>query len=471
MTESILESISDGVFTVDADWRVTSFNRAAERITGIDRAEAIGKLCHEVFKSNMCEDECPLRRTMKTGKPIIDKKGFCVTYDGERIPISVSTALLIGPDGKAAGGAETFRDLREIEELKEKLQARARDVDLSSHSPAMSKILELLPTIAGSPSTLLIDGETGTGKEVLARAIHRLSPQAGGPFVAVKCGALPDTLLESELFGYKRGAFTGADKDKAGRFKLAEQGTLFLDEIGDVSPALQVKLLRVLQEKEYEALGSTTTEKAKARIICATNKNLRDLVEQGRFRSDLFYRINVIDLSLPPLRHRTEDLPQLAEHFLRIYNQKMRKHIAGFSSDVYAAFYAYAWPGNIRELENVVERAVVLCVDKRIETSLLPPELRAAPPRTATVPAAAAQNAGAAGAKDAGAEAAGTDIRSLKKEAERRAIIDALRERGYKCSAAAHDLGIDKATLYRKIKSYGIPLAPDAPERAARSYE
>ncbi len=453
MTDIILESISDGVFTVDAEWRVTSFNKAAERITGIDRGEAIGKLCHEVFKSNMCEGECPLRRTMRTGKPIIDKKGYCLNPKGERIPISVSTALLIDGEGKTAGGAETFRDLRELEALKERLQERSAEGLFSSRSPAMHRIIELLPTIAGSSASVLIEGETGTGKEVTARAIHRLSDRANGPFIAVNCGALPDTLLESELFGYKRGAFTGADKDKAGRFKLAQNGTLFLDEIGDVSQSLQVKLLRVLQEREYEPLGSTATEKTNARILCATNKNLAELVREGLFRQDLYYRINVISLALPPLRERVEDIPQLAEAFLRKYARAALKPIRAFTPEVFTAFYAYAWPGNIRELENVIERAVVLCGDEEIDVGLLPP---------AMVEAAAHGGREGSGPHVERADSAhgtvGADIRAGKVEFERRLVIDALRRNGNKCASAAHELGIDKATLYRKLKQFGIDL-------------
>ena len=454
MTDIILESISDGVFTVDAEWRVTSFNKAAERITGINRGEAIGKLCHEVFKSNMCEGECPLRRTMRTGKPIIDKKGYCLNPKGERIPISVSTALLIDEEGKTAGGAETFRDLRELEELKERLQARSVEGAYSSRSPAMHRIVELLPTIAGSASSVLIEGETGTGKEVTARAIHRLSDRANGPFIAVNCGALPDTLLESELFGYKKGAFTGADKDKPGRFKLAQNGTLFLDEIGDISQALQVKLLRVLQEREYEPLGSTATEKTNARLLFAANKDLAELVNMGLFRQDLYYRINVIGLSLPPLRERVEDIPQLAETFLRTYAKAAGKEIRGFAPEVFAAFYAYGWPGNIRELENVVERAVVLCGKGEIDLGLLPPAVMDAAAHGGHIVRVSREKR----SDDPARGPAPVDIRAGRGDFERRLVIDTLRRNGNKCAPAAHELGIDKATLYRKLKHLDIDL-------------
>ena len=246
-TDNILESISDGVFTVDPQWRITSFNRAAENITGIRRSEAIGALCCEVFKSNMCESECPLRHTLKTGKPIINKAGYIITVKGERIPVSVSTALLIDETGTVIGGAETFRDLREIEMLKSELKSRAVLGSISSNNAAMEKLFEVVNAAAPTESTILIQGETGTGKELLAHSIHDLSGRKKGPFIAVNCAALPDTLLESELFGYKKGAFTGAEKDKPGRFALAKSGTVFLDEIGEMPLPLQVKLLRVLQ--------------------------------------------------------------------------------------------------------------------------------------------------------------------------------------------------------------------------------
>ncbi|HNT89994.1 MAG TPA: sigma 54-interacting transcriptional regulator, partial [Candidatus Hydrogenedentes bacterium] len=244
-TRIILESISDGVFTVDHEWRVTSSNHAAEEITGIPREEAIGRRCCEVFRASMCETECALRQTMDSGKPIINKSAFIIDANGRRIPISVSTALLRSAQGKIVGGVETFRDLSLVEELRKEIAQRYEVGDMVSRSASMRKLFDVLPQIAASDATVVIEGETGTGKELLARALHTMSARKDGPFVAVNCGALPDTLLESELFGYKEGAFTGADKEKPGRFALAKGGTLFLDEIGDVSAALQVRLLRV----------------------------------------------------------------------------------------------------------------------------------------------------------------------------------------------------------------------------------
>lgn len=279
-TEAILESISDGLFTIDNDWYVSSFNRAAEIITGVAREEALGRRCSEVFRSSMCGEDCALHRTIKSGKPVIGKSGYIITADGSRIPISVSTAVLKDENGNVIGGAETFRDLSELETLRRELKGRFALGEVVSRSSLMQRIFEVLPAIAESPSTVLILGETGTGKELMARAIHNLSSRKKGPFIAVNCGALPDTLLESELFGYKSGAFTGAVKDKPGRFALARGGTLFLDEIGEVSQALQMRLLRVLQDKVYEPLGSTRSETSDARIIVATNKDLGEEMGQ-----------------------------------------------------------------------------------------------------------------------------------------------------------------------------------------------
>jgi len=357
--DAILESISDGVFTVDLEWRVTSFNRAAERITGVKRREALGQRCCEVFRSSMCETQCALRRTLKTGKPIIGRTGYIVKTDGTRLPVSVSTAVLKDRRGRIVGGAETFRDLSEVEALRQELEGRSRIGDLASRSPLMQRLFEVLPAIAASPSTVLILGETGTGKEVMARTLHELSPRKEGPFVAVNCGALPDTLLESELFGYRAGAFTGANRDKPGRFAMAKGGTLLLDEIGEISPALQVRLLRVLQERSYEPLGATATEKADVRVMAASNRDLAARVREGKFREDLYYRINVVRLELPPLRRRMEDLPLLASQFVERFNRIQGKAVGGISREALALLMAHDWPGNVRELENIIERAFV----------------------------------------------------------------------------------------------------------------
>ena len=442
-TEAILESISDGVFTVNLDWIITSFNRAAEEITGVPREEALGQLCSDVFRSSMCGADCALRQTLKTGKPVIGKTCYIIDGYGERIPISVSTAVLRDSSGRVIGGAETFRDLSEVEELRRELEGRVRVGDLVSRSPIMQKVFEVLPAVAASPSIVLILGETGTGKELMARTVHSLSPQREGPFVAVNCGALPDTLLESELFGYKAGAFTGATKDKPGRFSLAREGTIFLDEIGDVSPALQIRLLRVLQERKYEPLGSVKSEETNARVVVATNKNLAELTRKGDFREDLYYRINVVRVELPPLRRRKEDIPLLAEQFIQRFNRLQDRFIEGLTPDAVSLLMAHDWPGNVRELENIIERAFVTCGDGYIDIGHLPEEL----------------------VSRRGTLAEDSDIKSAHDLLDAQAIMTALERNGYNRNAAARSLGIHKTTLFRKIKKLGLSL----PSRDGRS--
>ncbi len=442
-TEAILESISDGVFTVGLDWRVTSFNRAAEEITGVPRSEAIGRRCSEVFRSSMCGADCALQQTLKTNKPIIGKSGFIIDAKGERTPISVSTAVLRETDGRVIGGAETFRDLSELEALRRELEGRFRVGDLVSRSPLMQRVFEVLPAIAVSPSTVLVLGETGTGKELVARTVHDLSLRCKGPFVAVNCGALPDTLLESELFGYKAGAFTGAQRDKPGRFAIARGGTLFLDEIGEISPALQVRLLRVLQERTYEPLGATRSESVDARIIVATNRNLTEQTRRGAFREDLYYRINVVRVELPPLRRRKEDLPFLVEEFIRRFNRLHRKSITGITGEALSLLMAHDWPGNVRELENVIERSFILCSAGLIDIAHLPEELTAR----------------------GGSSPASTSIQSAHNLLDARCLQLALERNGFNRLAAARDLGIHKTTFFRKIKKLGITL----PTRNGRS--
>lgn len=436
--ESILESISDGVFTVDAEWRITSFNRAAEMITGIRRQDALGQTCSDVFRASMCETDCALRHTVKTGNPIINTSAYIVNAHGRRVPISVSTAILRDEHGRISGGAETFRDLSVEEELRKELEGRIQVGDLVSHSPSMRHIFELLPHIASSDATVLIHGETGTGKELLARAIHGLSHRKDGPFIPVHCGALPDTLLESELFGYVKGAFTGATNNKPGRFALAEGGSVFLDEIGDISPAMQVRLLRALQEKTYEPLGGTETRQADIRVIAATHRDLAAQIRTGAFREDLYYRLNVVKLDLPPLRKRKEDIAPLVDHFVSRFNRRQGKTLAGVSPNAMALLMAHDYPGNVRELENIVERAFVLCQTGFIERKHLPPEFRGQPTGWLS-------NAGPT-------LAAHTHI------AEARAIQAALEQAGGNRMAAARALGLHKSTFFRKIKALGIQL-------------
>lgn len=284
----VIDLVPDGVFTVDTEWRITSFNRTAEQITGIRREEALGRPCCEVFRASICESACALKQTIATQRSIANKVVYIVNGRGERIPISISTAPLRDVHGQILGGVGTFRDLRLLSQLREEVEQQNSFSDIIGRSRAMRQIFELLPTIAESDSTVLLEGASGTGKELFARAIHQLSRRKGRKFLALNCGALPDTLLESELFGYKAGAFTDARKDKPGRFALAEGGTLFLDEIADISPAMQTRLLRVLQERVYEPLGGVEPVRANVRIIAATNKSLDALVHDGKFREDPF---------------------------------------------------------------------------------------------------------------------------------------------------------------------------------------
>ena len=435
-TDSILESISDGVFTVDRDWYVLSFNRAAELITGIPREEAVGRRCSDVFRASMCETECALRRTMESGTAVVNRAAFIVNAAGKRIPISVSTALLRDEHGAVVGGAETFRDLSLVEELRTQAKGRFQVGDIISRSRSMRWLLDVLPRIADSDSTILLEGETGTGKELVARAIHDLSPRREGPFIPVNCGALPDTLLESELFGYKAGAFTGATKDKPGRFALARGGTLFLDEVSEVSPALQVRLLRVLEERQYEPLGGTRTEEADVRLIVASNRDLAGQVESGAFRLDLYYRIKVMKLDLPPLRHRREDIPLLIEHFVGAFNAVQGKRVNGVSPEALGVLVAHDYPGNVRELQNAIEHAFVLLREGRIELEHLPGDLVPVAPRRPD-----------------------RKLVETMKAIEARAIRDAVERNHGNRLAAARELGIHKSTLFRKMRLLGIDLA------------
>jgi PAS domain S-box-containing protein len=434
--ETILDSIADGVFTIDLDFNITYFNHAAEQITGVTQSQAIGQKCFDVFRANICQTSCALHTTMQTGKQKINVPINILNSQGESVSASVSTSALLDESGqKTIGGVEIFRDLTTEEMLRKNINEQYRFDDIISKNYDIQRIFDILPDIATSGSTILLEGPSGSGKELFAKAIHNVSGQQGA-LVAVNCAALPDTLLESELFGYKKGAFTEAKQDKPGRFERATGGTLFLDEIGDISTALQVKLLRVLQEREYEPLGGTDTLKTDARIITSTNRRLSELVARGSFREDLYYRLNIIKIELPPLAERREDIPLLIDNFIQKFNALKGKDIKGISDQALNILMRYNFPGNIRELENIIEYAFVLCHEDLIRAKHLSRDI---------------QNGKAIDTV--------RNHRIAPKQldlAEKEAIMAALqRHQGHRGDTAKF-LNIDKSTLWRKMKKYGI---------------
>ena len=429
----IFQSIPHGIFTVDDSGRITSFNQAAEQITGFPAAEAVGRRCYDVFRADICQQDCPLKRSVRTMEITADREVTILTKEDKKLVISISTAAMTDEAGKIMGGVEMFRDLSQVIELRKKLEKSYVFEGIVSKNLQMQKIKERLPLFAASPSTVLIEGASGTGKDLVARAIHNLSPRKDGPFVTVNCSALPDNLLESELFGYVRGAFTDAKKDKPGRFQLAHSGSILLDEIGEISAAMQVKLLRVLQQREFEPLGATQTVKVDVRVIAATNKDLEEAVQKGAFRDDLYYRLNVIRMKIPALSDRREDIPLLLNHFIDHFNRLLGKNIRKISEPALAALMTAPLPGNIRELENAIEYAFVICQYDSIELHHLPPQY--------------------------------TEIKRSSHEASKAVLFDSaesdvirsvLKRNNNNRTKAAEELGISRQTLWRKMNRLGL---------------
>ena len=431
----IFNDIPHGIFTVDGDRRITSFNRAAEEITGWQQDEVLGRPCTEVFVSSHCDQHCFLRSSIEEGEPHRDREVAIVTRDGRQLEVAVSTAALGSDNGQVLGGVEMFRDLSAIAALRRQVMAAYTVEDIVSKSPAMRTVREMLPLVARSDSTVLIQGEPGTGKELVARAIHNLGPRAAKPFVPLNCGALPDTLVESELFGYVRGAFTDAKRDKLGLLATANGGTVLFDEVGELSPAMQVKLLRVLQAREFTPLGGVRPVKLDIRVLAATNRDLEEDVRAGRFRQDLYFRLNVVRIGLPPLRAHTEDIPMLVQHFVRRFNALQGRRIAGVSEGAMARLLAHHYPGNVRELENAIEHAFVVCAGSIVEVADLPTQFTAV--------------------------SAGSPVRrpldlAPLDAAEAATIRDTLERTAGRRAAAARSLGISRNTLWRKMQRYGI---------------
>jgi len=428
----IFDSIREGVFTTDPDCRITAFNRAAEQITGFTRQQAVGRYCFDIFRTEICQSRCALRHTLANGKHVSNDRVTIITRDGRPIPISVSTTVLRDKRGEAVGAVEFFRDLSVEEHLRERLNRMDAFANLRSNNERVQRMLDLLPEVAAAECNVLIHGPSGSGKELIAQAIHNLSPRRHGPYVRVNCAALPETLLESELFGYAKGAFTDAKRDKPGQFQVASGGTLLLDEIGEMPLALQVKLLRVLNDGEFQPLGSTKTLHADARILTSTNRDIETMIREGTFREDLYYRIHVVNLQIPPLRQRLEDLPRLVNHFIEQFRQKRQKPIERVSTDVMALLRRYPWPGNIRELENAIEHAFVLCRGDVIEVEHLPERV-------------------VAGVNDE--ETPSAPLSDSSAEAVIRECLT--RNRGNR-SETARELGMHRSTLWRKMRQYGI---------------
>lgn len=440
--KTILSCVADGVFTVDCDWRITSFNKAAERVTGVPAAQAIGMRCSEVFHADICERGCAIRQTLETGRDLIDVRAQILNSRGQSVPVSLSTAVLRDGDGSVLGAVETFRDLSAIEQLRREIQRQYTFEDIVAKSKAFRKIFSILPDIAESGSTVLIEGASGSGKELLARAIHNLSPRRKRPYVIVNCGTLPPNLFESELFGYIQGAFTDAKRNKLGRVALAEGGTIFFDEIGELPLVTQVKMLRLLQEREYEPLGGVKPLRADVRVVAATNCKLLDLVSQGKFRDDLYFRLAVVRLSIPSLSERREDIPYLVEHFIERFNAKRGKQIVGVTPAVMEIFMRHDFPGNVRELENLIEHGFVLCHEGLIDVKHLPEDMQ--------------QMANIREIKEEKTEAKGAKSGFHLAQAEAEAILAALRAANGHVGRVAKVLGISRSTLWRKMKKHGI---------------
>lgn len=430
LSQLIFDSISDGVFTVDRNCVITSFNKSAESITGFRNSEAIGKHCFDIFRTEVCHTQCALKDTLKTHNSIEDARVTIITKDGRELPIRVTTTMLNDENGSIIGAVEFFRDISEIEYLRKSLEQKRALDDIISVNPRMHNLIMLLPDVAASECNVLIQGPSGSGKELFAQVIHNLSPRRYGPYIKINCSALPANLLESELFGYEKGAFTDAKKDKPGQFSLANGGTLLLDEISEMEASLQVKLLRVLNNGEYRPLGSSKTLHTDARIIAATNANMEVITNEGRFRQDLYYRINVVSLDIPPLYERPEDIPLLVNHFLKYFRKKSRKPIRRISPEALSVLRRHAFPGNVRELENAVEHAFVMCHDSEIGVEHLPPHINA---QVVT----------------------GKNPSSLQID-ERESIVEALRRYKGNRAKAAIELGMHRSTLWRKMKMMGI---------------
>jgi len=435
----ILDNLDIGVLTVDRGGHITFFNTMVERITGYKRGEVLGKTYTAVFGKTAAHDLFLLNETISDGEPRSGRDGQILTQKGEILPIRANYMALKNEEERIVGGLATISDLSLIYQLNSAIKDHYTFYDMVGKDPAMQKIFEVVPVIAASDATVLIEGPTGTGKDILAKVIHTASNRSAKPLVKVNCAALPDNLLESEMFGYVKGAFTGADKDKPGRFQEADGGTIFLDEIGDLPLSLQAKLLRVLEDKDFYPLGSRRPTKVDVRIISATNLGLEQLVREKRFREDLFYRLNVMRLELPSLKERKGDLPLLISHILKRLCATRGAQVDKISEDAMEVLLNHDYPGSIRELENIIEHALILCQGNTIERNHLPLMLQ--------------KNALNQPAR---AEVKAEDLLQQIGSNEKVAIASILKKHNWNRKKTAQALNINRTTLWRKMKRHGI---------------
>jgi len=433
ISQDILDSIGEGVFTVDKNFRITFFNRAAEEMTGFKREEVAGKLCKAVCNSSRCMEACPIGHVLQTKEKIVDHDCTLMHRNGRVLHVKLNSAILYNQDDEPEGGVISFRDMTEFEQIKSKLTKTTNFHGIVAHSKSMHEVFELIEEIADSDASVLIQGESGTGKEMIANAIQNLSPRKNEPFIKVNCSIFSPQLLASELFGHVKGAFTGAIKDRKGRFELADRGTIFLDEVAETSQETQLQLLRVLQEGTFERVGESVTHKVNVRVIAATNKNLRRALENGEFREDLYYRLNVIPIEIPPLRSRLDDIPNLVHHFISKFSMVYNKDISEIEDKALDMLMRYNWPGNVRELENIIEYAFARTQSgDLIQVDKLPPKIR-----QATTFSKMAHNINLPG----------------QDEVE---ILQLLNKHQWNKTKVAKELGVGRTTLWRKMKAMGL---------------
>jgi PAS domain S-box-containing protein len=433
--QAIFRSVEDAIITVDTGMKVIEANQSTQTICGLGVEEIVGR---EFLQDQvpLCGHSCRevLRQTIARQTAIKEHRIECDRRDRRQQVANISSAPLLDPNGNFMGAVMVIRDITRQLDMERELRERTRFQNLIGRNRTMQDIYRLLEDLAGLDTTVLVTGESGTGKELVARALHYSGNRAFKPLVTVNCSALTEGLLESELFGHVKGAFTGAIRDKQGRFQAADGGTLLLDEIGDIPPLIQIKLLRVLQEKEFERVGESTPLKVDVRVIACTNKNLKEKVRRGEFRQDLYYRLKVVEVTMPPLRNRLEDLPLLVDHFRRAFNERFGKNIEGISIEVLDTFMEYPWPGNVRELEHVMEHAFVLCHGGTITLKHLPPDIR----------------------NFDGPRPRPHALGSVKAPLDAEEIVKALRQTAGNKTDAARLLGISRRTIYRKIDAHRI---------------